>query len=64
MSPRLFQIIKDAKIAAHGIVFDNNKCCVCSEGDFSVLVIIDSFEDMRAIYSDENTHIIFYQHGF
>ncbi len=58
--PKVFQLIRDGTLVAHGVKFESGKCVVHWCGIHNSIVIWDSYESILAINGhDGKTEFIF-----
>ena len=56
---RIFKMIRDTIVIAHGVIFPNGKCVVAWKGVFMSIVVWDSLDDMKQVNGHSNTQFVF-----
>jgi hypothetical protein len=60
MTPRVFEIKRETEILAYGIVFSSGKCIMEWTGDNNLVMIWQSYEEMKVVADIMKATITFY----
>lgn len=57
--PKSFNLVRNEKIVAHGTLFPSGKAAVNWTGEYSSVVVWDSFDDLVKVNGHSNTKFVF-----
>lgn len=59
MFPKTFVMIRNRRVVAYGVIFNNKKCVINWEGEYHSTVVWDSFDHMMKVNGHLGTRIHF-----